>query len=476
MFFHSLSFALFLGVVLSVFYLTPRKGRWLVLCMASVVFYSFLGVPHLLLALGSLSVFSFLGARWIENRPEKTRKRVFTLSVVLDLSVLLLVRYLPFLTRNLSALLHLFFPSLPVGSTPVLVSIGVSFYVFQVISYLADVYLEILPAEKHFGYFFAYVSFFPKLLQGPIERGKALLPQLHAPHSMSPERIRQGFILVLWGLFKKLVVADRLAQFVDPVFSNVEGFSGLPLLVASYYYALQIYADFSGYTDIARGVAKWFGIDLTPNFHHPYLAVSIPDFWRRWHMTFSRWIMDYLFKPLQMRFRTWKTWGIVLALVITFLISGLWHGPAWTFIFWGFMHGVYMSVAVLFRSFKKPSKGKAKRKDRPQLLSIFFTFHLVVASWIFFRAQSVGDGFYVLGHMFAPSSLRGISLFSFGMRITDFFSLVAGLLLWGVGSFWVPKMLEQGKKRYWVFQYTLVVAIFLLGVIGRGNEFLYFRF
>ena len=282
---------------------------------------------------------------------------------------------------------------------------GVSFFVLQAISYLIDIYLEVLDPERHFGYFALYLSFFPKLIQGPIERGGDLLPQLHSPYKFDYQRMRLGLWKVEQGLFKKLVIADRLAIFVNAVYDHAQTYTGLPLLLATYLYALQIYFDFSAYTDIALGVAGIFGIRLTDNFNSPYLADSIPEYWRRWHISFSRWILDYIFKPIQMLLRNWQRWGMAIALLITFLFSGIWHGMSWGFVIWGGLHGIYMAGSVLFSPFIKKlfKRFKLERNKLLKIAQVFITFNLVSFSWIFFRAKNLADASYIVTHL-----LRGI--------------------------------------------------------------------
>jgi D-alanyl-lipoteichoic acid acyltransferase DltB (MBOAT superfamily) len=237
---------------------------------------------------------------------------------------------------------------------------------------------------------------------------------LKKPYEFSHENLRSGIILFAWGLFKKVVIADRLALYVDNIFSDVHSYTGIPLLVSVYFYAIQIYCDFSGYSDMALGTAQIFNIKLTQNFNSPYSAASIADFWRRWHISFSRWILDYIFKPLQMQWRGWRTWGTALALIITFFVSGLWHGASWCFIVWGVLHGLYLAASVFYKPIQKKIH-KALRLEKTKTLKvwqIFITFHLVCFSWIFFRANSIADAIYVIKNMLlnVPSTLRHLNL------------------------------------------------------------------
>lgn len=343
------------------------------------------------------------GLRIAGHQDEAMRKRWLWIGSFACVAILALLKYLPSLSSGFS--FHVsrftFHPSL-------IVSIGVSYFTFQAISYLADIYLEIQEPEHHFGRFALYMAFFPKLLQGPIERAGSLLPQLKQPYQFDYDAMRSGMLLFSWGLFKKVVVADRLALYADHVYNNVHGYTGLSLIVGTYAYALQIYFDFSGYTDMARGTARMFGINLTENFNSPYLATSIADFWRRWHISFSRWILDYIFKPLQMGGRNSGQAGTAAALIITFLVSGIWHGTSWGFVFWGLLHGIYLAISTYYRPYQKRLH-KWLCVDRSPWLKwwqVFVTFNLVSFAWVFFRANNLVDAVYVISNM--ADGMKGI--------------------------------------------------------------------
>ena len=284
-----------------------------------------------------------------------------------------------------------------------IITIGVSYFSFQAISYFVDIYLELEKSEEHFGYYALYLSFFPKLLQGPIERSRDLLPQIRALSAGDIDQFRTGYLLIYLGLFKKIVIADRLSLFVNPVYSDVKSFSGIDLVLATYIYALQIYYDFSGYTDIARGTARIFNINLTENFNSPYTATSIADFWRRWHISFSSWIFDYIFKPLQMHWKTWRNWGTAVALMVTFLVSGIWHGASWNFLIWGGLHGLFIACSIFYKPHQKKIY-RAWNLEKNKLAEFWqrlVTFNLVCLAWIFFKASSLNDAWYVVSHLFA---------------------------------------------------------------------------
>lgn len=401
--FNSIEYLLFIPGVFLCLYLAGARFRWLVLLGASCYFYLTLKHLYLLVALIAVTAVSYACGILIgQCGSARGKSALFWGGVSANLLVLIGMKYLPFLERNLNLLLGALAPHWGVPEGRMLVSIGVSYFVFQALSYLIDVYLEIEEPERHAGYFALYLAFFPKLLQGPIERAGDLLPQLRAQSRFDQDNFRAGLVQFGWGLFKKAVVADRLALYVNTVYGDVHAHSGLPLLVATYFYALQLYYDFSGYTDMALGTARMFNIRLTQNFNTPYLARSVADFWRRWHISFSRWILDYIFKPLQMQLRDWRNAGTAAALLVAFLISGIWHGASWCFVIWGGLHGIYLAASVFYKPLqKKIYKRLGLEKTRfQQLWQTFVTFHLVCFAWIFFRAESVSDAFYVVSHLF----------------------------------------------------------------------------
>ncbi|HBG07881.1 MAG: hypothetical protein A2075_18920 [Geobacteraceae bacterium GWC2_58_44] len=399
----SLPFILFLAAVVVLYNVAPQRHRWMVLLASSYCFYAFFKLPHLLVTLAAVTFISYASALRIEGETSATKKRWWLWSgITLNLALLIGLKYVPFLVENVNDLLRLSATPYELVAVNKLVAIGVSYYVFQGISYIVDVYFELLDAERHLGRFALYISFFPKLLQGPIERVGELLPQLNLLLPTSAGNLSMGLNLFIWGLFKKVVVADRLASLVDPVYNNVTGHSGWSFFVATYLFAFQIYFDFSGYTDMALGIARCFNIKLTQNFNAPYLASSTAEFWRRWHISFSSWILDYIFKPLQFSFRQWPRFGTPVALMLTFLASGIWHGASWCFIIWGFLHGCYLASAVLVKKKKQTLyKSLGVAKSTPlKVIETVVTFHLICFAWIFFRASSVSDALYVVRHSF----------------------------------------------------------------------------
>lgn len=449
--FTSPPFFLFLLALFVLFLLTPSRFRWLLLLLASYLFYACLNVPYLLVVLAAVTAVSYVCGRQIHrNTAARLKKLWLIVGIAVNVSILVWLKYIPFIAENLNHVLGFISLQFRFIDARQLVAIGASYFVFQGISYLIDIYLEILEPEEHPGYFALSISFFPKLLQGPIERSGTILPQLRELSTCSWDNILAGAHLFLWGMFNKVVVADQLATFVDPVYNNVHAYYGLSLVIATYLFALQLFFDFYGYTCMALGIARCFNIRLTQNFNSPYTATSIADFWRRWHISFSSWILDYVFKPLQFAFRDRTRWGTPVALMLTFMVSGIWHGASWCFIVWGMLHGMYLAFATLF--------GKPKRKLYKTLglektyllkaLQIFSTFHLVCFSWIFFRSATIKDALYVAWHSFAdiPKSLA---------------------LLNGVGDEWARHLLLGKTAKEFAGIVFILVLAFGIGFIDR---------
>lgn len=447
----------------------------MVLLVGSYWFYAALKAPYLLAVLFMVTCISYLcGLRIAAHRDEIVRKRWLGTGAIACLAVLAIFKYFPFLESRADSMF-----GLNSTLTQNLIGIGVSYYTFQAISYLADIYLEFEEPEKHFGYYALYLAFFPKLLQGPIERAGDLIVQLKNPYKFDYDLMRSGILLFSLGLFKKAVVADRLALCADKVFDNVHDYNGLSLLVGTYAYALQIYFDFSAYTDMARGTGCMFGINLAENFKSPYLATSIADFWRRWHISFSRWILDYIFKPLQMGWRGWGQAGTAAALIITFLVSGLWHGATWGFVVWGLLHGIYLTISTYYRPHQKKLHQLLGLKKGPLLKwwQVFVTFNLVSFSWVFFRAASLEDAWYLLSNV-AQLTISGVS----GLLPTNQQGrlLVLACVTLLVVAEIHPRVADQFKKLFsgksrWLYYYLFAMLILICGLFGE-SEFIYGKF
>ncbi len=400
MLFNSFNFLAFFVVVSAVYYASPHRFRWVVLLVASYYFYSTFSLEYLLL-LGFATTVAYLAGIAIDQTPGGRQARAWlTVGLVAELSVLFVFKYFDFFAATIGDLLG----ASTEGKPPPLrlglpLPVGLSFFTFSCMSYLVDVFRGTTKAERHPAKLAVYIAFFPKLLAGPIERAPAFLAQLSTPIRFDPAGVLVGLQLILWGLFKKVVIADRLAVFVDKGFTNPDFQSPVAVLIAVYFYAFQIYCDFSGYSDIAIGAALVLGIRLMENFRRPYLARSVAEFWtNRWHLSLARWFRDYLYIPLGgNRVGTARRFVNVL---IVFLVSGLWHGANWTFVIWGGLNGLYQVIQLATAA---PRHWLAARWRLPAalsgFLSILLTFHLVGLSWVFFRADSLGTAFSVLSRI-----------------------------------------------------------------------------
>ena len=486
--FNSLSYLIFLPILWVLFQFCRDRWRWALLLTASFGFYSALLVPWLPVVLALVILITYVAGLKIQCSVTTQGKQLwFWGGGSANLLLLISLKYLPALLAafNLSPFTDRF-----------LITIGISYYVFQAISYLIDIHLEIVEPERHLGHFAHYLSFFPKLLQGPIERSGDLLPQFKKPYLFDYENARSGMVLFAWGLFKKVVVADRLALFVNTVYDDVHSYTGLPLILAAYFYALQIYFDFSGYTDMALGSARLFNINLTQNFNSPYLATSVTDFWRRWHISFSRWILDYIFKPLQMSWRDWGTTGTAAALMVTFLISGIWHGASLGYMVWGGLHGVYLAASVFYKPWqKKLHKALGVEKTLPlKIWQTLVTFNLVSFAWIFFRANTLSDALYVVQHLFvgltdfADNVINNLSNLNSGKGIFDpilmgqsrveFLTIIvitftlACIELININSGFIKNIHISLR---WTLYYVLLTSTMILGIFNN-NQFVYFKF
>lgn len=473
MVFNSFSYFLFLPLVYLVFYFVADRWRWVVLLSVSYVFYAFLKAPYLLAVLLLVTSISYTcGLRIAAQQDEAIRKRWLWIGSFACVAILALLKYIPFLESQSNNIF-----GLKTTFSAMIISIGVSYFTFQAISYLADIYLEIEEPEYHFGYFALYMSFFPKLLQGPIERASDLLPQLRQPYLFNYDAMRSGMLLFAWGLFKKVVVADRLALYADQVYNNVHGYTGLSLIIGTYAYALQIYFDFSAYTDMARGTGRMFGINLTENFNSPYIATSIADFWRRWHISFSRWILDYIFKPLQMGWRNLGQSGTAAALIVTFLVSGIWHGASWGFVIWGLLHGIYLASSTYYRPYQKRIH-KWLGVDKSKWLKwwqVFVTFNLVSFAWVFFRAKNISDAKYVMLNLFhGAKGLRTGLIFSQG-EFEFFIVCVLLLIIFIVWTYNKISIIEKPLWFRWSLYNLLILSILFFGIVDN-SKFLYLRY
>jgi alginate O-acetyltransferase complex protein AlgI len=462
MLFTSLHWLLFLAVVFVAHHLAPPRARkWLMLA-GSIYFYASWSVPYLALIFGQLCVDWICGHLLGQTDAPRRRKQLVAMSVVLNLSALCVFKYYGFIAKTIAPL------GLSLPPVDLELPLGISFYTFESMSYTIDVYRRLQAPVRSPLHLALFITWFPHLVAGPIVRPRELLPQFDLLQTLSRERFFSGLFLMVIGYAKKLFIADWLARVVEPAFAMPGQYTSLELLLAVYAYAFQIYCDFSAYTDIARGVSRWFGIELPENFNDPYLATSITDFWRRWHMTLSHWLRDYLYIPLGgNKYGNARTYANVL---ITMLLGGLWHGASWTFVAWGGLHGACLAIerAVGVRASAPPAGLYA-------FLRRILTFHLVCLGWIFFRAWTFETAWAIL---------RGIAAGHPWLTREHLLSMLGAIVL--ITVYWVAfpvrrRLLnaDPGGGLGRQAAYVLAVGVFLVVMMALGSSastFIYFRF
>jgi len=408
------------------------------------------------------------------------RIKYLLLSLAANLGLLFAFKYFNFFNGAARAAFHHFNIVYHIPNLRVLLPVGISFYTFQTLSYSIDVFRGERKAEHHFGIFALYVAFFPQLVAGPIERSTRLLPQFSEKHQFNYQRLIDGFILMVWGFFKKIVIADRLAVVVNHVYNNVPDYNGISFLIASYCFALQIYCDFSGYSDIAIGAAKIMGYDLMTNFDRPYFSKSISEFWKRWHISLSTWFRDYLYIPLGGN--RVKKWHWYFNMMVVFLLSGLWHGANWTFLIWGGLHGFYLILSILTTTLRKKFALIFFRNENSVLSKIFkvvVTFHLVLFGWVFFRANSLADAIYILKKIFLSFESN---LLHYGLDRSQWYSAVLAVSLLILVHFAERKrslssiIRSQPAMLRWGLCFLLTIGVVVLGYYDQSLQFIYFQF
>ena len=492
MLFNSASFLVFFPMVLALYFAMPHRLRWSLLLAGSYYFYMCWKPEYVVLIVISTLIDYFAAIQMGKRAGKRARRPFLLVSVLANLGLLFSFKYFNFFNDSARVVfeqLNLFYD---VPAFDLLLPVGISFYTFQTLSYSIDVYRGQQQPERHLGIFALYVSFFPQLVAGPIERCTRLLPQFYRRHVYDYDRVVDGAKLVLWGLFKKVVIADRLAVYVDAVYSAPGEYHGLTVLMATYFFAFQIYCDFSGYSDMAIGVARIMGFELMENFRRPYFSKSIAEFWRRWHISLSTWFRDYVYIPLGGN-RVVK-WRWYYNLMVVFVVSGLWHGANWTFIVWGGLHGFYLVFSLITADVRSSMVNRFWREPLPALqaagirlsprlyewMQVVLTFHLVILAWVFFRANNISDAFVLLKEMFiwnADSAILTVP--GFGATEMAISLLVIAVLL----SVHVIERRQNFRtylstKPMWIRTCAYFGGIALIAFLGKfdAKQFIYFQF
>ena len=483
--FNSWEFLIFYPVVLLLYFVLPKKLKWPMLLVTSYFFYMYYQAELIFLIFGT-TLISWVASNIIE-KTENTRVRKLWLAVTLIvcLGVLFFYKYFNFLSDSVVGLINLFGGEASPFELNLLLPVGISFYTFQTLSYVIDVYRGDIKTEKNFFFYALFVSFFPQLVAGPIERPDNLIPQLRETHRFNRDDAVKGAKHMMLGFFKKVVVADLISVYVNSVYNDVQSATGLGIIIATALFAVQIYCDFSGYTDIAIGCARIMGIRLMKNFDHPYMAQTIKEFWSRWHLSLSTWFRDYLYIPLGGN-RCSRARHL-MNIMIVFLVSGLWHGAAWTYVIWGAIHGIYQVVGTL--TIKGRNRLLCRIGLSPESKIVvyvrrFNTFVLVCFSWLFFRANSFADAIELIKRLFtswslpAASVVTGLGFSAAGIILTAASIMILimtdRLLTHGDGPDGSGAMVRNNAYMYYIW--AILFAWALLLSYGMESTFIYFQF
>lgn len=480
MLFNSFSYAIFLPIVFIIYWLLPQRLKWVLLLVASYYFYMNWNAKYIFLIVGITTV-SYIMAILIEKTDQKKWKKFFLIfTVIVCLGTLFVFKYYNFFMESADNLLRRFSLELHPVTLKLLLPVGISFYTFQTISYVTDVYRGDIQAEKHFGYYATFIAFFPQLVAGPIERTRNLLPQIKREHYFDYQKSADGLKLMLWGYYKKMVVADTLAIYVDKVYAHLENYQGFPLIIVMFFFTLQIYCDFSGYSNIAVGTAKLLDIDLMTNFNVPYFSKSVKEFWKRWHISLSTWFKDYVYIPLGGN-RCSKI-RHYFNLMVTFLISGLWHGADWTYVIWGGIHGGAQIIEDLFRM---PLE-KLKKSKAGGFITWFVVFVFCNVAWVLFRADTLSGAVYVYRNMFVgikdPVTYLQNGFNDIGISKVTLIYLITLMAVLIIVDFWslkediIQKIRTKNKIFGWCIYGLIALLVIFFSRKGVAAEFVYFQF
>lgn len=498
MLFNSYNFLIFFPIVTLIYFLIPHKIRYIWLLIASYYFYMCWNAKYALILLASTVITYASGIlidranKKIDDEKRRTRrKKIYVAaSVVINLGILFVFKYFDFAIDNINRGLSALNMQILNPSFDIVLPVGISFYIFQAIGYTIDVYRGDVKTEKNFLKYALFVSFFPQLLAGPIGRAKSLIPQIYEKHEWDGQRVKDGLLLMIWGGFQKIVIADRVVVVVDTVFNNFPEYGGMYIVVAAVLFAFQIYCDFSGYSTIAVGAAKVMGFNLTENFNCPYFSTSVAEFWRRWHISLSSWFRDYLYIPLGGN-RKGKLRKYI-NIMIVFLVSGLWHGAQWSYVIWGGLNGIFQIIGDRLKGVRDWLVKKLhlnRETASHKIYKIITTFILIDFTWIFFRASRAKEALSMIKSIFTtynPWILFDESLFELGLGRKEFQFMILSIIILLVADFikwkgynvreWVYK---QERWFRWAFYIVAILVVLVFGVWGPAfdeSSFIYFQF
>ena len=487
--FVSLSFFLFFPTVSILYFLLPQRFRWIWLLGASCLFYMAFIPAYIFVLLGLVCV-DYTAGIMLERTEGPRRRHILLISILSTCGVLFVFKYFNFFNSNAAGIFSLLHWSYPIGFLSIALPIGLSFHTFQSLSYVIEVYRKKQKAEHHFGIYALYVMFYPQLVAGPIERPQQLLHQFYETHAFDYERIKLGLLRMLWGFFKKMVIADRLGQAVSIIYNQPAVHDGLSLIIASAFFVFQLYFDFSAYCDIALGAAQVMGFTLMENFNRPFTAKSMAEFWRRWHISLSSWFRDYFYYPLLLSQKKITPARMYAAILFTFLVTGFWHGANWTFGVFGALHGFYIVFGGVTQKLRQQFAGAIGLLSVPKIhriLQAITIFCLMTLTCIFFRAQTLSDGWYITTHLLSGISHIGSTAYlsgtlsDLGLSLEAFFFslLLIAFVFWceylgrEKGMFvWIT---GQSVYLRWVV-YWAILYMTIAFSITVASQFIYFKF
>jgi alginate O-acetyltransferase complex protein AlgI len=484
MFFNSIDFAIFLPLVFILYWFVFNKDlkfQNFLIVFASYVFYGWWDWRFLSLILFSTIVDYAVGVQLSKKTKTKNRKLLLWTSILVNLGFLGFFKYYNFFLDNFISAFTLFGNEIQANSLNIILPVGISFYTFQTLSYSIDVYKGKLKPTKNFIAFAAFVSFFPQLVAGPIERASNLLPQFYKKRKFDYHQAVDGLRQILWGLFKKVVIADNCAIHANQIFNNSDDYSGSTLVLGALFFTFQIYGDFSGYSDIAIGTSRLFGFNLKKNFAFPYFSRDIAEFWRRWHISLSTWFRDYLYIPLGGS--RGGTWTKVRNTFIIFIVSGFWHGANWTFIVWGALNALYFLPLLLLKKNRANTDTVAQGKYLPtmkEVINMGTTFGLTVLAWVFFRAENIGHALRYLSEIFSYSFFTSPYYPGIGLTISTIIIIFIFVFIEWFGrenEYAIEKLgVKRSKLFRWLFYVIVILTIYLFGNFSVDLEFIYFQF
>lgn len=478
MLFNSLSFLLFLPVVFTIYWWVNKKSLNLqnsLLLLASYFFYACWDWRFLFLLLFSTALDYFTGIKMAESKNQGIKKFWFWLSIIVNLGFLGVFKYYNFFADSFAEALSGLGIQAHFWTLQVILPVGISFYTFHGLSYVIDIYKERIEPERNVVTYSLFVAYFPLLVAGPIERATHLLPQIKKRRFFDYTKAMDGVHQIIWGLFKKVVIADNCALYANDIFDHYESMNSFSLFLGAIYFSFQIYGDFSGYSDIALGTSKLFGIDLLRNFNYPYFSRDIAEFWRRWHISLSSWFRDYLYIPLG-----GSQGGMLMKIrntFIIFLVSGFWHGANWTFIVWGALHAFYFLPLLITQNNRNNIDVVAKGKSLPtlqELASMLLTFGLTALAWVFFRSKTVSDAFDYIKNMFRFSFEGGIQFLDFDRYSIEFLLVLFFFIVLEWNSREREHPITGNRSR--IKALAILTAILILGVYSSPTDFIYFQF